>query len=266
MIRERQTLNLSDSVQLAYETGSGKVEMEDDAVRLSRGANDNEHYSNAQLDDYHLHGAMRWRPPVRLVVQARFSHSQAVLRGTAGFGFWNDPFAMTDIVRSSPLPRWRLPQAVWFFFASPPSQMPLALGIPGFGWKAATIDATRSIAKALIPFAPLGMLACRWHWLYRRVWPLAQRVLKIDEALVPVAMDAWHEYVLEWETQGARFAVDGATVFNARYAPGGPLGFVAWIDNQYMVATPQGRLRHGVVASEGTQGLELASLRVEKMD
>ncbi|MCC6456492.1 MAG: family 16 glycosylhydrolase [Caldilineaceae bacterium] len=255
--------DLTDLTEIAYETGGGTVEGQDGTVRLSRRPLDDERYSNAQLDDYHLNGVMRWRPPVRLVVRARFSHSQAALRGTAGFGFWNDPFAMTKIARSSPLPRWRLPQAVWFFFASPPSQMPLALGVPGFGWKAATIDATRPVAKALMPFAPLGALACRLPWLYRGVWPLAQRILKIDEALVPAAMEGWHEYVLEWETDRVRFVVDGEAVFSTHYAPRGPLGFVAWIDNQYMVATPQGRLRHGMVVSEETQWMELVSCRAE---
>jgi hypothetical protein len=32
--------------------------------------------------------------------------------------------------------------------------------------------------------------------------------------------------------------------------PPGPLGFVAWIDNQYAVATPRGSLRFGTLASE----------------
>ena len=48
------------------------------------------------------------------------------LRGTAGFGFWNYPFS----VRGDPL---MLPEAVWFFYASPPSNMALIPGVPGWG-------------------------------------------------------------------------------------------------------------------------------------
>jgi hypothetical protein len=246
-----------------------------EVVRLSLEATDPRGYSNAQLDDYHQNGQMMWQPPVRLFVRVRFSHPQARLGGTAGFGFWNDPFGMTKSVRplwpskmgqnSSWLPRIRLPQAAWYCFASPPSEMLFAQGVPGFGWKAATLDASRPLARVLLPFAPLGMLACRWSWLYRRLWPLAQHVLKIDEALVPVAMDAWHDYCFVWESDRIRFFVDDEVVFNTRFAPRGPLGFVAWIDNQYMVATPQGRLRHGVVAT-GAQWMELASLQVATLN
>jgi hypothetical protein len=39
----------------------------------------------------------------------------------------------------NPIP---LPRAIWFFYASPPSHMDLALDVPGYGWKAAMIDAT----------------------------------------------------------------------------------------------------------------------------
>jgi hypothetical protein len=93
------------------------------------------------------------------------------------------------------------------------------------------------------------------------VWPLAQRVLKIDETIISVEMDHWHDYGLEWGGQEVRFIVDGETIFHTRFSPQGPLGFVAWIDNQYMVATPQGRFRHGIVAS-ATQSMELAALEV----
>ena len=88
-------------------------------------------YVNAQISDY---PPFRWRPPLRLTVTAQAS--SAALRGTAGFGFWNHPFSPVG---------WslRLPQAIWFFFGSPPNNMALAQGVPGYGWKAATISANR---------------------------------------------------------------------------------------------------------------------------
>jgi hypothetical protein len=260
---QQAIIGLSNLSNLSYQVGKGEVQPEADALRLTLFENDGRSYSDAQVDDYHVDGTMRWRPPLTMTASARFSHPQRGLTGTAGFGFWNDPFGMTKIGGGTRwLPRLRLPQALWFFFASPPSDMALAMGVPGNGWKAATINASTLLAKMLLPVAPLGMVACRMPWGYRRVWPLAQRVLKIDESLLPVAMDAWHDYRLEWRASGVRFVVDGEEVFQTRYSPRGPLGFVAWVDNQYMVATPQGRLRNGLTAT-GEQWMEISALEVK---
>jgi hypothetical protein len=43
--------------------------------------------------------------------------------------------------------------------------------------------------------------------------------------------------------------------------PPGPLGFVAWIDNQYAIATPQGSLRFGTVSSSA-EWLEIDWIRI----
>jgi hypothetical protein len=259
----KSRLGLTDLSALTYQRGAGRICISDEIVTLTLGKSDGQSYSDVQVDDYHIDGLMHWQPPVQMRVRARFSHPQALLRGTAGFGFWNDPFGMTKIKTGiSWLPRLRLPQAIWYFFASQPSDMQLALDVAGFGWKAATIDARNVLAKILLPITPLGMLACRWRWGYRRLWPLAQRVLKIDEAVLSVAMDGWHEYQIEWDHNGVRFVVDGSEVLRTRYSHRGPLGFVVWVDNQYMVATPQGRLRSGMIATNEQQWMEIASLEV----
>lgn len=247
-----------------YAVGSGRVAIEDEVIGLYVDAGDGVRYSNAQVDDYHLDGILRWQPPVEMRLRARFS-SNGTMRGTAGFGFWNDPFAMTKTGGAKRwLPQLRLPQAVWFFFGSLPSNMALAKGVPGFGWKAATIDAGRLLAKCLLPLAPLGILACRVPWLYAKVWPLAQHILKIDEALLPVSMAVWHEYRLVWDVDVVRFYVDGAEVFCSRFSPRGPLGFVLWIDNQMMIATPQGELRGGIVPNP-SQWLEIEGVSVQSI-
>ncbi|HXF63385.1 MAG TPA: class I SAM-dependent methyltransferase, partial [Caldilineaceae bacterium] len=240
-----------------HEVGNGRVMATGAGVRLALAANDGARYHNAQLDDYYGSGAphFRWYPPLRLRVQARFSHDADGLHGTAGFGFWNDPFAMTGSHA------WRLPRSLWFFFGSPPNNLPLAMGVPGHGWKAATLDAKRWSAVALAPAAPLGMLLMRSKPLYRLLWPEHQRILHIGEALVPARMDEWHEYEIIWEPGRTTFRVDGSTLLALPFAPGGPMGLVVWIDNQYMVATPQGRFRHGLLAT-GDQWLELKELTI----
>ena len=263
---DRANLVLAEWEHQQYVTGAGQVAIRGEGVRIMLGANDGTCYGDAQLDDYHIDGVFGWRPPVRLEIRARFSHPAAMLRGTAGFGFWNDPFGMTKAMPPrSWLPKLRMPQAAWFFFASPPSDMLLALDVPGRGWKSATLDASGLSAKLLLPLAPLGMLLCRSSWFYRRLWPLAQHVLKIDEQLLPVSMDEWHEYGLDWGESRVRFRVDGNVVFQSRYSPRGPLGFVIWIDNQYMVATPQGVFRSGLIAADD-QWMEIAALEVQARD
>jgi Glycosyl hydrolases family 16 len=258
----RSELRLDEWVHLRYQVGTGLVKSLDGVVRLTRGEQDGSHYCNAQLDDYSDDDVMNWRPPIRMTVRARFSHAAKELRGTAGFGFWNDPLTMTKTEATrSWLPRFRLPQAAWFFFAALPSSLPWKRGVPGMGWKAATLDASSWLAKILLPFAPVAMGLCHWRWAYARLWPIAERVLKIDERELSAAMDTWHEYRMEWEEDRVRYSVDGEVIHTARSAPRGPLGLVVWIDNQYMVATPQGMIRHGVV-SAGTQWLELAALEV----
>ncbi len=79
--------------------GRAKLEQAGLAQRFLLSDASSQAYSNAQIDDYQNLKRRRfpWRPPLRLTVRARFSHSQADLRGTAGFGFWNDPFLMTSL-------------------------------------------------------------------------------------------------------------------------------------------------------------------------
>ncbi|GIV77433.1 MAG: hypothetical protein KatS3mg050_1827 [Litorilinea sp.] len=243
-----------------HTVGSGRVEAGPTGLRLVRGACPGLVYSNAQLDDYQGLPRRRfpWRPPVSLTVRARFSHSHSELKGTAGFGFWNDPFWMTGR-------RWpALPQAIWFFFSSPPSNMALAAGVPGHGWKAATIDASRWPFLLLLPTAPLALPLMRWPWLYRRLWPVGQAAMGVCEALVPTAMTDWHTYRIVWEKGRARFWVDETLILACATAPRGPAGLVIWLDNQYMVVTPQGRFAHGLVGCDREQWLEIAAVTVSR--
>ena len=242
-----------------YVVGAGAMRRTAGALRFLTVDATASQYSDAQLDDYAGLPRRRfpWSPPLRLAVRARFSHHGGELKGTAGFGFWNDPFLMTG----ARLPA--LPRAIWFFLASAPSNLKLDLSTPGCGWKAATIDALRPVAGLLAPFAPAAALMMNVRPVYRALWPTIQRALRVRETLVDVDVTEWHTYTLGWGDESASFAVDGKPVLENAPSPRGPLGFVMWLDNQYMVATPWGRFRWGLLDVPGSQWLDVDWLTIE---
>ncbi len=263
-MKNRITLRQEFSTNLAshwkcYLRGSGTVEAADDVLQLVITNATHSEYSDAQIDDYQdlPRRRFRWHPPLRLTVRARFSHPAGDLLGTAGFGFWNDPFLMTG-ARVPALPR-----ALWFFYASHPSEMKLDDRVPGHGWKAATINAIRPAALTWAPFAPLALLLMNFRPLYQRLWPPIQRSLAVREAMVAPEMTGWHTYAIEWGTERSRFSVDGEPLLENVPSPRGRLGFVMWLDNQYLVATPWGRFAWGLLDIPGRQWMEVDRLAIE---
>lgn len=239
------------------QTGGGHLVQHEHGLQLLTVGASSRRYADAQIDDYARlpRRDFPWRPPLRLTVRARAS---GLLLGTAGFGLWNNPFSPLGGVP-------RVPAALWFFFASAPSNMSLATGVPGAGWKCATIDATTPRALRWAPLAPLVLLLNRQPRLAQRIWPLVQRDLRIaEQALAP--LDAtWCEYRIEWRQQHALFYVNQKCVFEAPYAPNGPLGFIAWVDNQYAIATPQGQFGWGLLDAPTAQSLDLQQLVIERL-
>ncbi|MEZ4864267.1 MAG: hypothetical protein R3C14_23345 [Caldilineaceae bacterium] len=249
--------NLAETLQ-RFVVGSGAIHATGTTIRLQNEATTTAAYTNAQLDDYQdlSRAAFPRQPPLAMTLQARFSHPVDQLRGTAGFGFWNDPFMPA-------MQRWpTLPRALWFFFSSPPSNMALALDVPGPGWKAATLDAWRWPFFLLAPTAPVAMPLMRWRPFYRRLWPIGQRAIGVCEALLMFDMTQWHTYTLTWESNRVRFAVNGVEVLCCDQSPGGPLGLVIWKDNQAMRVTPWSLPRHQLVGCAETQWLEIADLQI----
>lgn len=250
------------------EVGGGSLRQSEAGLRLGTTDAAAQRYANAQIDDYEERSRREflWRPPLTLALRARFSHAAAQaegdggLRGTAGFGFWNDPFLMTG--RRAPA----LPRAIWFFYASPPSDILPGCGAPGFGWKAATLDALRPAAGLLALTAPLAIPLMNIRAFYRVCWPAVQSMLNISEAVISSEMTDWHTYTLEWGANKARFGVDDRCVLDCKTPPRGPLGLVIWLDNQYLIATPWGQLRHGLLAAPGEQWMELDWVEIRRPD
>jgi len=244
--------------QYEYVVGTGTLEPTDTSLRLVLTDAAYGQYSDAQIDDYRGLARRRfpWRPPLRLTVTARFSHPASVFRGTAGFGFWNDPFFMTGARRPT------LPRAVWFFYASPSTNLKLDRDVPGNGWKAAVIDALSPGALAWAPVAPLAIPLMNIHPLYRRLWPPIQRALRIREAEIKTDMTEWHSYRLDWRLTETSFSLDGAPILECVPSPRGPLGFVAWVDNQYAIVTPWGQLGWGLLNVPGRQSMEIKDMAI----
>ena len=239
--------------------GSATLEPTTHTLRFVNHDTSSRQYTDAQIDDYQGLPRRRfpWRRPLTMSVRARFSHPSGKLSGTAGFGFWNDPFMMTG----KRLPT--LPRALWFFYASPPSNMKLDLHTPGWGWKAATIDAARWPFFLLLPTAPLAVPLMNVRRLYRVLWPLGQRAIGVSEAPVEVEMTAWHTYIIEWGAKTVRFYVDDELMLETGTSPRGRMGFVMWLDNQYAVVTPWGRLGYGLLDAPGRQWMEVDKLLIE---
>lgn len=157
-----------------------------------------------------------------------------------------------------------LPETVWFFYASPPSNMALVPGVPGWGWKAQVVHSMRP--GALLASVPTA-LATGWGLVTNNTRPASrwlQRLSGSHEALLNTNFTTWHTYTLEWHLHTALFWVDGELVLRAPNPPTRPLGFVAWLDNQYAVATPRGVLRFGTVSCD-PQWLEIDSVCIDPL-
>ncbi|MCY4465711.1 MAG: hypothetical protein OXE46_09265 [Chloroflexi bacterium] len=221
--------------------------------RLALPAASGAKYHDAQISDYNTARDFQNAPPLRLSLNARF---EGELRGTAGFGFWNHAFVPGER-------RIRLPQALWFFYSSPPGNIALAKGLPGQGWKAATFNARNWRFLGLLPLAPLGCLLMRSRLMYDALWDFGQRALGVHEVLLDAALlRDYHSYSIDWRADGAIFRVNGTEVLTADSVPGARLGFVAWVDNQYAIVSPQGRFGHGTLAVPQRQSLHIRDLRI----
>ena len=243
-----------------YTAGNGRVEATADGWRLVISPAPG--YSDAQLDD--TRGRPRrgllYRPPLHLSLEARASASAPT--GTLGFGFWNDPFPSLAGEAGARRLLPAMPQAIWFFYASPPSDLPFARGEGGTGWRAASL---RSPALPGVIVAMLGAAGFAGMGLQRlrpTLISLAWRAVEGTQSGPIAGLDTWRRYEIEWSEVRARFAVDGDTVAEASRPPHGPLGLVLWIDNQWATFSAEKGLRFGIVPQAPAASLEIRRFRL----
>ncbi len=229
--------------------------------RLEIPANAKHGYRLAQLDD---HGVLQrrhfpWRPPLRLRLQARVSAPP--IPGTWGFGLWNDPFSFL-LTYNRAVPRLpALPEAAWFFHASPQNYLSFRDDLPANGLLAATFRAKKVPTAGLALASPILLLTLL-PGTAELVRKLLRRVVQQDASLIHTNLTEWHEYSMEWDIGYVRFSLDGTNIQQTEISPRGPLSLVIWIDNQYASLPPRGRLRYGTLPSPEAVWMEIEELSI----
>jgi hypothetical protein len=270
-------------------TKNAGVQQIENGWRLTIGAGDARTYRDAQLDDYS--GLRRSQFPhhpernrsLRLSLSARTSTQSAA--GTWGFGLWNDPFGLSLGFGGNPFRLPTLPNAAWFFYASP--QNYLSFKSPSTGAQGGVANGFLAQTFRSPKFHPLLIPAGLALPFSRKVTrKLLGKVIREDSLSLwsPTACcresqeqsqgkrapelqsqgvdpTQWHRYSLEWRPQGVAWDVDEVRAFESPVSPNAsrPLGIIIWIDNQFAAFTPQGRISSGVLES-GEEWLEVRDI------
>lgn len=243
--------------------GSGIVESDGGSGLLLRLPAAQSGYADAQVDDYHglSRQQFRWTASAHLSLQARAS--EPAPRGTLGFGFWNDPFGLS-LGGAGGMRRFpATPQAAWYFYGSEPNDFSFVAGGPGRGWKAAVLRSPRLPTPLLVPAGAGAFLPGLIPGLRRLPVSAIHRGVSAAEAALDAPLDDWHDYDLRWDADGVRFTVDGQAVLETPIRPHGPLGFVAWIDNQYAVLSAKNGIRFGILSTDREATLQIRGLRLQ---
>lgn len=219
-------------------------------------------YRWAQRDDHLDRSRTNFpvQPPVSLSLRARVSAHN--LPGTWGFGLWNDPFSMSFGISGAARRLPALPNAAWFFFASPQNYLAFRDNTPANGFLAATFRSPRLPAALFVPGAPaLALLLTRPSArLLRR---LVRVFIKESASSIAVDVTAWNSYRLDWLPDRARFFTNDRLIHETGIAPTGPLGLVIWIDNQFAAFRPDGRWGFGTLENFEPAWMEIERVRLE---
>ena len=219
------------------------------------------HYRVAQMDDYGSspRRSFPWKPPVQLSLRLRASANN--LPGTWGIGLWNNPFGMAILKGAEVLRLPALPNAAWFFFASPPNFLSLRDDLPAQGMLAATFRSSRWPSSLLWLTAP-ALPFLLFPGFARLLRQAGRRVVQQDATLLSLVPEEWHTYTLEWQPERVTFLLDGQRALETNVAPYGPLGLVLWVDNQFAALPPVGRPSFGTLANPSPACIEIADLHI----
>ena len=232
-----------------------------EGYRLSLPKLDGQVYSLAQLDNYikMQRSHFPFQPPFSFDLEARASGPD--LPGTWGFGLWNDPFSLGlgagGMSRILPV----LPNAAWFFYASPENHLTLYDHLPGSGFLARTYRSPLLPGVfSLLTLFLFPLVISKWGRRFLR--RAARLVVKEDARLLNVDVLEWHRYGLNWQENEVTFFVDGEAIFNTRISPRGKQGFALWMDNQYFRFDSSGRMAFGFLPVPDAQELQISAFNI----
>jgi hypothetical protein len=212
-------------------------------------------YHLAQTDDYaHLpRHKFCASPPSTFSLQARASSES--IPGTWGFGLWNDPFGLSLGFGGNPFSLPALPNAIWFFHASPKNHLSFHNNKPAQGFLGQTFSSPRFHPLLL----PIGLL---FPFSKTKARQLLSRIIAEDSATINIDVTQWHRYRFEWSPSRSTFWVDDALLLDTAVSPQPPLGLVIWIDNQYAAFTPNGELKWGLENNLSEAWLEIENIQL----
>ena len=219
-------------------------------------------YSLAQLDNYTSlpRGDFPLTTPTGLSLTCRAS--AASLPGTWGFGFWNDPFAFSLGLQGMARRLPALPNACWFFNASPENHLSFDNQNPGSGFLAQTFRSPRIPSVLLLP-GVLGAPMLYAKTLSKWLRTIAGKLIRQESLKLDVDTTDWHAYELSWGPNLVSFSIDQAIVFQSPVSPRGPLGLVIWIDNQYAAWTPAGKISMGTLPLKVPAWIEVEQVQIK---
>lgn len=226
----------------ASATKNAWVQTTNQGWRLGIAAGDSHAYRDAQLDDYS--GIARSQfPHHSLTLSLCARASDPFHAGTWGFGLWNDPFGISLGFGGNRFRLPALPNAAWFFFASPPNHLSFRDDQPGRGFLAQSFR-TPHFHPWLLPAG----LAFPFSAKTSRKW--ISNVIEQDSTTLTADVTQWHKYQLDWRSNRVRWLLDDAVVFESNTSPRPPLGLIIWIDNQFAAFPPDGKIASGLLAGK----------------
>ena len=229
--------------------------------RMEITANSKPAYRLAQLDDHAQlrRGDFKWKPPLTLNLQARLSAEN--IPGTWGFGFWNDPFSFLLGSDRQKMRFPTLPDAAWFFHASPHNYLSFREDLPASGFLAATFSSKR-VPLVLLALASPALGLTLLPWTANLVRRMLRREVRQSAISIDLNITEWHSYTLEWEIGRVRFSMDGKEAAHTDVVPHAPLSLVIWIDNQYAALPPGGRVRYGSLPNPEPAWMEVKEVEL----
>jgi hypothetical protein len=249
-------LGKSTGLKPRLTSGAHIKHIEQKLWRLEIPASTGAGYRLAQLDDYKSlnRSTFPWKPPFTLNIRARAS-SQTI-PGTWGFGLWNDPFSFSLGFGGGTRRMPALPNAAWFFFASPPNHLVLQDDLPGAGNLVAAFR-SRSLPVPVMMMSALVLPLLLIPSIARLLRRFGTRFVHQDAKHVNLEVTKWHNYFLLWEDDRLVFSIDGEPQLTTTISPHPPLGLVIWVDNQFLSFPPTGRFSYGTLPNPDPSWIDI---------